>query len=195
MPSLRQIYAGFDLLSVLRQGFACLPGLRRQDISQRPILSRMRSTYLQGTKRRSSCRAHFPGLVAVAPIIGILWLRLGRGDHRLVTSTIQRPEQGHRSALVWHHIDYNRDRCCSCSKCYAAAPIERFKLLQINPDGIEKAEVAEPADATDLKSVGLRPLRVQIPPSALRITRYKLVTKQQKKKQQRGITTEQTPDI
>ena len=31
---------------------------------------------------------------------------------------------------------------------------------------IVQAEVAEPADATDLKSVGLRPLWVQIPPSA-----------------------------
>jgi hypothetical protein len=32
--------------------------------------------------------------------------------------------------------------------------------------GFEDAEVAESADATDLKSVGLRSMRVQIPPSA-----------------------------
>jgi hypothetical protein len=104
------------------------------------------------------------GMVAIAPTIRIRRLRLGRWPDSLVTYPIQRPEQGHRSALVWHYIDCNRDRRRNSNKCYAACIA--YTIVTAAIDRSTLAEVAEPADATDLKSVGLRPLRVQIPPSA-----------------------------
>jgi hypothetical protein len=166
MPPVRKVYARCNLLPVLRQGSACLFSLWRQDIQKCPVLLGVRSTYFYGSKRRRSCRTHLPGLVATASIASIHRLRLGRWPDSLVASQIQRSSQGYRAALVWHYSDCNRDRRRRSVKSDTALrmSLPYWSLRVIHMFG--EAEVAESADATDLKSVGLRPLRVQIPPSA-----------------------------
>ncbi len=68
------------------------------------------------------------GLVASTLTIRIPRLRLGRWPDSLVAYQVQRPKQSHKSALVWHIIDYNRDCRCNINKSDTALSVSLSTL-------------------------------------------------------------------
>jgi hypothetical protein len=90
-----QVDAGCDLLPVLRQVFALLRSLRRQDFPLCPVLSRMWGDDPEGAEGRDTGRAHLLGMVATTHNAG-----MGRRFNRLGSGQNQRSLQSHVSALV-----------------------------------------------------------------------------------------------